>query len=73
MSEVEGIWRSADCIHAAIVAIRARSFRTKVLQDDAGMVVLSELSHYPIAASLERPNSAVVASKRFDRLPGFGL
>ena len=31
---------------SAIVALRAGSFRTEVLQDDAGVVDLSELSHY---------------------------
>jgi hypothetical protein len=36
------------------VAIRARSFRTEVLQDDAGVMDLSELSHYLILTSLAR-------------------
>jgi hypothetical protein len=33
---------------ATVAAVRARSFRTEVLQDDACVVDLSELSHYRI-------------------------
>ena len=33
------------CTLAAIVAIRARSFMTEVLQDDTVVMDLSELSH----------------------------
>jgi hypothetical protein len=33
---------------AAVVAVRARSFRTEVPQDDGGAVDSSELTHYPL-------------------------
>jgi hypothetical protein len=35
------IWRVADIHLAAVVAVRARSFRTEVPQDDAGAVYSS--------------------------------
>ncbi len=38
---------------SAIVAARAGFFRTEVLQDDAGVVDLSELSHYRLRAAVQ--------------------
>jgi len=35
------------CTFAPIVAVRKRYFRTEVLQDDADVVDLSELTQYP--------------------------
>jgi hypothetical protein len=39
------IWRAADMHFAAVGELHARSFRTKVPQDDAGALYSHELSY----------------------------
>ncbi len=53
---------------AVMVAMRARSFRTEVLQDDARFRAFFKLSHYKLAKDLARSGSAIGAT---DNVIGF--